>query len=125
MSQGILLRSGSFLAGSPGSFDPTSGTYAGKLGAVTVPTVQVAALCYNPVARSLIADVGRQSGLIMRNSDFLAGEFIKSEDETVTLNSLAFGPTSYQTETVSSCVVHSLQTATVRLRDSAAQTGRS
>jgi hypothetical protein len=121
IAPGILLCSGSFLAGRIGQFDATTGTLVTNSQTLTIPTAQVAAIDFNLLARSLITGAGNQSGLIMRNGDFLAGNFEKAYGDMASLSSLVFGITVYPAETVGACVLHPVQSLPsayeVRLQD--------
>ena len=118
---GILLRSGSFLTGGIGPFNSIKGTLFTKTRVLVIPTPQVAMITFYPVARSQLADAGTQSGLIMKNGDFLAGELQEAAGGSIRLSSVVLGIAAYPVETIRACVFQQVQPQTseyeIRLLD--------
>lgn len=119
---GVLLRSGTFLAGLFNDLDDKNGQFNrnGKL--VTMTTDQVAAVVWAPTTRQQIASVASQVGLIMKNGDFLAADFSRVRWDTVDMNSLLLGPINYRADNlVRACVLHPVSPKSanyeVRLKD--------
>jgi hypothetical protein len=110
---GVVLRSGSFLAGSFDglNFDPAAqaGNFirAGK--PVTISTAQTGAVVYRPVTRARLIEAGKQVGILMRNDDILIGDFQAIGREYTYLNSMAFGPTPYSVDQMNACLVHPIK----------------
>lgn len=127
LSPGILLRSGSFLAGTLNTLDldPTkpdgSGSFSRNGKNVILARSKVAVITMQPTQRSDIADMSSQVGLIMKNGDFLAGEPDGISGGGVHINSVALGIVSYTPAQVRACILHPLQTQAanyeIRLKD--------
>ena len=111
---GVLLQSGSFLAGyfNP-NFEPAKPDATGKFNRngklVDIPRSKVAVVTFDSAARSEITAAGLQIGLIMRNGDFQAGEPDLINGGGVHIYSELLGPVAYDRAVVRACFLHSLQ----------------
>lgn len=102
---GVLLRSGTYLAGNFAQFDLSGSDPIGKFSRngkeVSVPAAQIAMVALYPTTRRQISELGSQIGLFMKNGDFMAGD-IESIfwGDHVRINSLILGETSYDASAV-------------------------
>jgi len=103
------LRSGSLLTAGIGPANTTNVAYFTRTKTVAIPTSQVAMIAFNPVARSELAAAGTQTGLIMKNDDFLASEFQAAAAGVIRFNSLVLGMEEYPVQTVRACVFQQVQ----------------
>jgi hypothetical protein len=99
---GVLLRSGSYLAGNFGQFDITGPASVGGFNrngkSVSVSAAQIATVVLNPTTRRQIAKSGSKIGLLLKNGDFIEAdiESIRAWDpDVVRINSLALGITEF------------------------------
>ena len=102
---GVLLRSGSYLAGNFGAFDLTqnasTGDFARNGKSVSISAAQIATCVLFPTTRKKIANTETQVGLLMRNDDFVAGDIQSIYwSDNVRISSVALGLTSYDSSTV-------------------------
>ena len=124
---GVLLTSGSFLAGTYGSSKSDDGTEGrgmlerdGK--SVPISRASIAVVTLHPTDRSLIAPVATQVGLLMKNGDFMEGDPDGIGSNEVRMNSILLGIATYPGAEVRACVLHPLQAQPtapyeIRLRD--------
>ncbi|MCE0483171.1 MAG: NPCBM/NEW2 domain-containing protein [Methylacidiphilales bacterium] len=117
---GVLLRSGSFISGEYSS-DAKSGLLArGKFQVALTPD-QIAAVIIHPVTLAQIADVASQTGIILKNGDFLATDIQSVQGSSVTINSTLLGLNSYYGDSVRAVVYQPVEPQPsdleVRLRD--------
>jgi len=124
---GVLLRSGSFLAGSFATLnlDPanpdTNGNFRRKVRSLRIPASKIATVVIQPTTRTQIMGANSQVGLIMKNGDFLDGNPQAVGGSAVRISSLVLGIASYPHAEVSACVLHPLQPQAsayeIRLKD--------
>ena len=124
---GVLLTSGSFLAGAYSLAKSADGTRVrsalerdGK--AVIIPQDNVAVAAFHPTERSLITPVSAQVGLLMKNGDFMEGAPDAIGGNEVRMNSILLGISSYPAAEIRACVLHPVQASQavpyeVRLHD--------
>jgi hypothetical protein len=109
---GLLLCSGSFVAGyyNPIDFDrpdPTGYfTRNEKNTRIEIVASKTAAAVYHPVTRKQLSDVAAQSGVILKNGDFMDGNFEAINAGGVRLNSILLGTESYDRDQVCACSLH-------------------
>jgi hypothetical protein len=121
---GILLKSGSFLAGENFHINATDAFIVHDDKQVIFKTEQVAAGVYHPVTMHQIAAAG-QSGVILLNGDFLASDIndvgAANGGGMVQMNSVAIGAAVYYSNKVCACVANAVQSMPsdyeIRLRD--------
>jgi|GEM_PF-2542513 len=124
---GVLLQSGSFLAGyfERLTFDPATpdaeGTFIRSGKRISIPRSKIAAILMLPTKRSQIADMASHVGLLMKNGDIMDGDFDSINAGQVLINSVLLGITTYSRSEVRGCFLHPVQISpanyTVRLRD--------
>lgn len=107
---GVLLRSGSFLAGVFAGLGPQTGSFLRKDKEIALTNDQVTADLLHQVTRRQISDVALQPGLILQNGDFLASDLNVIQGTFIQMNSVALGPVAYFSDLVRACVLHPLQT---------------
>jgi hypothetical protein len=125
VSPGVLLSSGSFLAGYFDAFDFTSPSPIGKFirngNDLSLSPSKAAAAIYHPVKRSQFTEIGSQTGVILQNDDFLAGTFNSINVSGVSLDSIQMGHLDYNLDQICACTfdsVHPLDAEyEVRLKD--------
>jgi hypothetical protein len=103
--KGVLLRSGSFLAGSFQTTGPSTGNLDRNGKTISLNTDQIAAVVFHAVTRAQIAAQAEQPGLIMRNGDYLAADIQSINGSFVTLNSVLLGIVSYEGGVARACVL--------------------
>ena len=114
---GVLLRTGSFIAGyfDPLNFDPANPDATGNFNRngknVVIPRSKVSASVLSAITRSDLANAGAQGGLIMRNGDFMGGDFQAINGGSVRISSLLLGVMSYDPPAVRACTLLPLQPA--------------
>ena len=124
---GVWLRSGSFVAGTFDAldFDPTHPDANGRFNRngknVDISPSVIAAVTMQPMARSEIASLGSQVGLVMKNGDFSAGDFQAINGGGARMSSLVLGIVNYDRSQVGACVLHPMDPQPadyeIRLRD--------
>lgn len=118
---GVLLRSGSFLAGTYHAFDGKTGRVDRNGKSTSLTLDQVAAVVMHPVTLRQIADVAGQTGLLMKNGDFLAADIQRIDGDYIIVNSLQLGILSYYGESGRAAVLQAVQSQPsdyeVRLKD--------
>ncbi|MCE0496714.1 MAG: DUF1349 domain-containing protein [Methylacidiphilales bacterium] len=124
---GVLLQSGSFLAGYFQSlnFDPATSDADGKFNRngtlMTIPRANIAAVTLLPTAWSQIADMASHVGLLMKNGDIMDGTPEAIDAKGVSVSSLLLGLTTYDQSEVRVCILHPVQAQSgnyeIRLRD--------
>ncbi|MDD5262658.1 MAG: NPCBM/NEW2 domain-containing protein [Methylacidiphilales bacterium] len=120
---GVLLRSGTFLAGRFNGLDASKGEFNRKDKPVSMTADQVCAAIWVPVTRRQIAAVMSQPGLIMKNEDFMVSDLVSLDGGGVRVNSLVLGPIEYNTgdSIIRAFVLHPLQLTSsdyeIRLKD--------
>ncbi len=120
---GVLLRSGTFLAGRFNGFDASKGEFNRKDKPVSMTADQVCAAVWVPVTRRQIAAVASQSGLIMKNGDFMVSDLVSLDGGGVRVNSLVLGSLEYNTwgSIIRAFVLHPVQLQAsdyeIRLKD--------
>jgi hypothetical protein len=124
---GVLLQSGSFLAGAfeslkldpatpdaPGSFNE-NGKYFG------IPRSKIASILMLPAERNLIAGSGANPGLVMKNGDVLNETPDLITATGVRVSSVLLGVTTYNATDVRACLLQPVQPSSanyeIRLRD--------
>jgi hypothetical protein len=122
---GVLLRSGSFLAG---YFDPLNlsdpkpvGRFLRNGRDCSISAANLAAVICHPMLRSELSAVGSQGGVILKNNDFMAGDVQTIDGNGVALSSVQFGLLQYSVEEICACTLHPVQPQAanyeIRLRD--------
>jgi len=89
---GVLLRNGTFIAQNVLSADETIVRFSNAPSDPTLATVNVAQILFQPLSANLsrlLAD-GRP-GVLLKNGDFLDGEFREFKQNQITLNSVLLG----------------------------------
>jgi len=124
---GVLLRSGTFIAGTFNSLDfngadPTGNFYRNEKSPPShITASQTMAAVYHPVLRKKLSDVGTKVGTLMPDDDFLAGTFEAINGGGVRLDSILLGTLSYDRDQIAACVLNTLQPRAaeyeVRLKD--------
>ena len=124
---GVLLRSGTFLAGAFNSLvsDPANPDANGNFNRagkpVAIPRSKIAAVTMLPTARSQIADMGSHIGLLMKNGDVMDGEPEAISGGAVRARSVLLGIITYERSDVRACILHPLQAQPasyeIRLKD--------
>jgi hypothetical protein len=110
---GLLLRSGSFLAG---CFNPLDFLSADPTGKFTRPngdsfqlsSTQACAQIYCPIEASRVAETAAQVGALLPNGDFMQGTWEAINGGGVRIDSLTFGTETYQRNEVSAATLHPL-----------------
>jgi len=110
---GVLLRSGSFLAG---YFNPLDFNRPAPVGKFTrngkdcaIAVAQTAAAVYHPVRRSQLAEVEPQVGVILKNDDFMAGSFEAINAGGVRLDSIPLGYLQYDRDQICACTLNPME----------------
>jgi len=127
LPQGVVLQSGSFLAGAferlvndPNTPDP-EGTFRSGDKPVSILRSKIAAVLMLPTTRDQILDMSSHVGLLMKNGDIQDGDFDAISGVTVQVNSVLLGITVYNRSEVRGCFLHSVQVQPApyqfRLRD--------
>jgi len=116
---GVLLRSGSFLAGyfnplnfvNPAPIPAPVGNFTrtAKGVPISIAAALTAAVVYHPVTRKQLADTGWKSGILLPNDDFLAGSFEAINGGGVALDSIMMGPEIYNTDQMRACVLNPMR----------------
>ena len=124
---GVLLQSGSFLAGAFDhlGFDPANpdaeGSFRRNGELAAVPPSKIAAVIMLPTARSQLAEMGSQVGLLMKNGDVMNGDFNSINGNGAIISSVLLGITTYNRSEIRACLLHPLQAQPasyeIRLRD--------
>jgi len=127
---GVLLRSGSFLAGyfNPLIIDLTQPDADGNFirifqneKPVSIPPSKIAAIIMQPAKRSEIAAKSSQTGLIMKNGDATGIDSGGISGYGVNVSSVALGIVTYNRNEVRACVLHPMHAQSsdyeVRLKD--------
>lgn len=111
---GILLTSGSFLAGDTFHFSPQGGggILRGNDQIILKPE-QISAAIYQPLKWQQISAAGSQQGIILLNGDFLAGDIQSVGAATgggmTTLSSITLGLLTYYNDKVFANVIHPVE----------------
>jgi hypothetical protein len=124
---GVILQSGSFLAGSFQRFslapdapeeDPV---FSRGTSLVTIPRAKIGVVTILPTSRDQLAAAGSQIGLLMKNSDFMTGDLQSIVRGTVNITSEILGPVVYSHAEVRACLLQPLRPQPapyeVRLKD--------
>jgi hypothetical protein len=112
---GVLLRSGSFLAGAfdhlalKASSPDDDGSFRRNGKIVSIPRSKIAAVTMLPTARSLVTNPNLRIGLLMKNGDFMDENLDSINQESVRVDSLLLGITNYDQSAVRVCVLHPLE----------------
>ena len=118
---GVLLTSGSFLAGGVDFINPNEGSMTHSGTAFSLPPDKVAAVVADPVSARQIAEVSTKQGVILKNGDFLEGDLQNMQGSYVQINSIVLGPLTYYGDSVRTCVLHPVKPAPaayeIRLKD--------
>jgi len=95
---GVLLCDGTYLAGTFAPFEITApdsiGTFLRNGKSVSIPANKIAAVLLNPTERQRIRKFGAQTGILMKNEDFIQGDIqaiMPGDPDTVRVNSLLLG----------------------------------
>jgi hypothetical protein len=111
---GVLLRSGSFLAGTLEHLDLTpmarqaKTNFRGSEKPFPVPADKIAVAVLLPTQRSQITDANSQPSLIMRNGDFLQGTPVSIGGNAVRMNSDLLGNVTYTPVETRACILASM-----------------
>jgi hypothetical protein len=124
---GVILQSGSFLAG---RFDHLSlvaaesgqdGDFNRNGSKVMISRAKIATVTMLPTSRDQFAAASAPVGLLMKNSDFMTGDFQSIDRAGVSLSSELLGPVVYNYDAVRACLLQPVQPQSapyeVRLRD--------
>jgi hypothetical protein len=126
---GVLLRSGGFVAGyfSSLDFDNKGPDPVGhfrrndKFTDIPIAVSQISAVIYHPMPRSQLTALGSQVGVLMKNGDFMTGNFEAINTGDARLNSVLLGTQSYDRDAIGACMLNSVQPMPanyeVRLKD--------
>jgi len=124
---GVLLQSGSFLAGrfEHLEFDPANpdseGNFVRGNKSIPIPRSKIAAVIMLPTDRSMIGSMGSRVGVLMKNGDVMDGDFSSISWGQVTISSVLLGITSYHQDEVNACLLHPVNATPAayefRLRD--------
>jgi hypothetical protein len=115
VTTGLLLCSGSFVSGYYSPIDFTSADPVGyfmrneKNQRIEIVASKTAAAVYHPVTRKQLADVASQTGVILKNGDFMDGNFEAINAGGVRLNSVLLGTASYNLDQVCACSLHPMK----------------
>jgi len=109
ISGGVLLRSGSFIAGSLNHFDNGGGKFDHQGKAIPLTLAQVAAVAWHPVTLRQLMEYAPQTGLILKNGDFFASDFGFIEGAGAHMNSLLLGIVDYNEGLASACLLQAPQ----------------
>lgn len=94
---GVLLRNGSFLAGTVERASATGVQVSSRGSRRVVSAPNVARLYLQPVAEPLLIQVGRgRRGALLAGGDFVDGELRRLENGRLQLSSILFGTRSFQ-----------------------------
>jgi hypothetical protein len=107
---GVLLRSGTYLAGGFGVLDAKSGVFS--RGNVNFPITadQVSAVLWQPTSLRQIAEVSDQTGVIMKNGDYMASDLQKIDGTGAQMTSVVLGPMDFiYTFAMRACILHKYQ----------------
>jgi hypothetical protein len=98
--KGIYLRDGSFIAGEVVSADPTTALIRfGSRKSIPVLTSQIARILLRNVRRPLPFDrAASQTGVFLKNGDFLESELASLEGRALTMSSILFGRRRFSTQ---------------------------
>ena len=89
--KGVVLRSGTVVAGDIHSVDDTSVKMWTQRGELVIPTSQAARILIKPLTREAIERVrGGRSGVILNNGDFIDGS-VSFKDGQIRVSSVLFG----------------------------------
>jgi hypothetical protein len=118
---GLLLKSGSLLAGTLRILRNQEATLGRNGGDIVVPTPLVAAVIWQPATPQQILDAGSQTGVLMKNGDFLAGDIETVTGASVKLSSVLLGDVAYNPASTLAVVMQGYQPQAsdyeVRLKD--------
>ncbi len=118
---GVLLRSGTFLAGRFNGLDTSKGEFSRNGKHVSMAADQVCAATWAPVLRSQITAVASQSGLIMKNGDSFVSDLVSLDGGGARINSQILGAITYNSNLMRACVLHPLKLQSsdyeIRLKD--------
>ncbi len=109
---GVLLRSGTFLAGNFSPFDFNNATPVGtfyrngKDGPISISAARTAAVIYHPTDRTMLDQFGSHVGVLLRNGDLMDGAFESINDRGVILDSVAFGAHTFYANELRACSVN-------------------
>ena len=104
---GVLLRSGSYLAGWYNQLDNNGGNFNRNSQSVAVTVAQVSAVAWEPTPLRQIADVSKESGVIMKNGDFMASELQTLSGAGAQMTSVVLGPMDFiYTAAMRACVLN-------------------
>ncbi|MDD5262659.1 MAG: hypothetical protein PHD76_12510 [Methylacidiphilales bacterium] len=106
---GVLLRSGTFLAGRFNGLDISKGEFNRNGKRVPMTTDQVCAATWAPVLRSQIAAVASQPCLIMKNGDSFVSDLVSLDGGGARINSQILGAVTYNSNLMRACVLHPLK----------------
>jgi hypothetical protein len=125
---GVLLCSGSFMAGSFQSLDFSSDAPVGQFNrggqVIPVSAAQIAQVVFHSEMRKRLGEADNQVGIAMKNGDFVAGTFDGITSDSAALTSLLMGIETYTADEMSACVLHPLKPIPadyeIRLKDGSA-----
>ncbi|MCE0523988.1 MAG: DUF1349 domain-containing protein [Methylacidiphilales bacterium] len=124
---GVLLRSGSLVAGHFDLFEFTGLDPSGKFvrnekfSNVSIPASQIWAAVYHPLRPSQLTALGSQVGILMKTGEFVAGSYKLFNIEGVHFDSPLLGAVTYKPEAIGACLFNPEQSQPanfeVRLKD--------
>jgi hypothetical protein len=98
-TEGILFRSGTFLAAEVAGLKENTVTYTRNGKRTTVPNADVARLIYKPIPAELAEKIpADRTGVALASGDFIEGE-LKEVSYRVTVSNLVFGPRTFGIKT--------------------------
>ena len=103
--KGVVLTSGSFLAGGVQSADETRVKFPGDRKQFSVSTLNVARVVFQNVSADVASRIQGRQGILMQNRDFIDGEIKAIENGKVKITSVLFGLQSYDLATKVAAVV--------------------
>jgi hypothetical protein len=103
---GVLLTSGSFVAGSLQFLNPSGGALNFGQKPVPVTADQVAAVIAHPVTERQLADLAPKAGLILKNQDFLESDLQNIQGTYFQMNSVLLGPVTYFAESIRAALLN-------------------
>jgi len=106
---GVLLKSGSFLAGSFNWLNPNAANFNHNGKNVTMTAAQISSVIWHQTTLHDIAGAGTQVGLIMKNGDFLQSDLQNIQGGLIEMTSIVLGPVQYYSDSVRACVLNQLK----------------
>ena len=121
MPPGVLLKSGSFVAGRCDGMDTNGGSFVRAGKSFPIKPEQVAMAVWHPVTLKQLAAVAGQTGIILRNGDLQEGDFNNLNGGGAQVTSVIMGQSWYWSDMTRACVLRQVEPQAapyeIRLKD--------